>query len=95
MGVISYGIGQKKYGSSPMASTISCAGWIFHHMSRYREKFGCFERVKDNNASMEDKAIKWYQVREYLLDPKTWLLALFSLAQNIPTGDLVTFSASL
>ena len=32
-------------------------------------------------------------MRECLLDPKTWLLALFSLAQNIPNGGLVTFSA--
>lgn len=58
-----------------------------------REKFVCLERVKDNNTGMEDKTIKWYQVCECLLDPKTWLLALFSLAQNIPNGGLVTFSA--
>lgn len=58
-----------------------------------REKFVCLERVKDNNTGMEDKTIKWYQVRECLLDPKTWLLALFSLSQNIPNGGLVTFSA--
>lgn len=51
------------------------------------------ERVKTNNTGMEDKTIKWYQVRECLLDPKTWLLALFSLAQNIPNGGLVTFSS--
>ena len=58
-----------------------------------REKFVCLERVKDNNTGMEDKTVKWYQVRECLLDPKTWLLALFALAQNIPNGGLVTFSA--
>jgi MFS transporter, ACS family, allantoate permease len=58
-----------------------------------REKYVCLERVKDNNTGMEDKTIKWYQVRECLLDPKTWLLALFSLAQNIPNGGLITFSA--
>ncbi|KAL4938921.1 hypothetical protein BDV06DRAFT_231455 [Aspergillus oleicola] len=58
-----------------------------------REKFVCLQRVKDNNTGIEDKTIKWYQVRESLFDPKTWLLALFSLAQNIPNGGLVTFSA--
>ncbi|KAJ5143552.1 uncharacterized protein N7515_002339 [Penicillium bovifimosum] len=68
-------------------SPVTC--WYFSD----REKFVCLERVKDNNTGMEDKTIKWYQVRECLLDPKTWLLALFSLAQNIPNGGLVTFSA--
>lgn len=68
-------------------SPVQC--WYFSD----REKFVCLERVKDNNTGMEDKTIKWYQVRECLLDPKTWLLALFSLAQNIPNGGLITFSA--
>ncbi|KAJ5088918.1 Major facilitator superfamily domain general substrate transporter [Penicillium angulare] len=68
-------------------SPVQC--WYFTD----REKFVCLERVKDNNTGMEDKTIKWYQVRECLMDPKTWLLALFSLAQNIPNGGLVTFSA--
>ncbi|KAJ5281315.1 Major facilitator superfamily domain general substrate transporter [Penicillium angulare] len=68
-------------------SPVQC--WYFSD----REKFVCLERVKDNNTGMEDKTIKWYQVRECLMDPKTWLLALFSLAQNIPNGGLVTFSA--
>ncbi|KAL4862333.1 hypothetical protein BDV12DRAFT_203161 [Aspergillus spectabilis] len=68
-------------------SPVQC--WYFTD----REKFVCLHRVKDNNTGMEDKTIKWYQVRECLLDPKTWHLALFALAQNIPNGGLVTFSA--
>lgn len=58
-----------------------------------REKYICLVRIKGNNTGMEDKTIKWYQVRECLMDPKTWLLALFSCAQNIPNGALVTFAA--
>jgi MFS transporter, ACS family, allantoate permease len=58
-----------------------------------REKYVCLERLKDNNTGIEDKQIKWYQVRECLLDPKTWLLAFFSLIQNIPNGGLVTFAS--
>ncbi|PLB46274.1 putative allantoate permease [Aspergillus steynii IBT 23096] len=58
-----------------------------------REKLICLERVKDNNTGMEDKRFKWHQVKECLTDPKTWLLAIFSCAQNIPNGGLVTFSA--
>lgn len=51
------------------------------------------QRVKGNNTGLEEKKVKWYQVRECLLDPKTWLLALFAIAQNIPNGGLVTFSS--
>lgn len=58
-----------------------------------REKYICLQRVKGNNTGVEDKTFKWYQVRECLLDPKTWLLTLFSLMQNIPNGGLVTFSS--
>ncbi|KAJ5626865.1 Major facilitator superfamily domain general substrate transporter [Penicillium herquei] len=68
-------------------SPVQC--WYFSD----REKFVCLERVKTNNTGMEDKTIKWYQIRECLLDPKTWLLFLFSLAQSIPNGGLVTFSS--
>ncbi|EXJ91985.1 hypothetical protein A1O3_00535 [Capronia epimyces CBS 606.96] len=58
-----------------------------------RQKYVCLVRIQGNNTGLEDKKIKWYQVRECLLDPKTWLLALFSCAQNIPNGGLVTFAA--
>lgn len=58
-----------------------------------REKYICVTRLEANNTGLEDKTVKWYQVRECLLDPKTWLLALFAVAQNIPNGGLVTFSS--
>jgi MFS family permease len=64
-------------------SPVSC--W---YMSE-REKYVCLHRVQSNNTGMEDKFVKWYQVRECLVDPKTWLLALFAVAQNIPNGGLV------
>jgi ACS family allantoate permease-like MFS transporter len=58
-----------------------------------REKYVCVDRIRLNNTGLEDKKVKWYQVRECLLDVKTWLLALFAVAQNIPNGGLVTFSS--
>ncbi|KIW66176.1 hypothetical protein PV04_08377 [Phialophora macrospora] len=58
-----------------------------------RERYICVTRISGNNTGLEDKRLKWYQVRECLLDPKQWLLALFACAQNIPNGGLVTFSA--
>jgi MFS transporter, ACS family, allantoate permease len=51
-----------------------------------REKYVCLQRIKANNTGVEDKMIKWYQVRECLLDWKTWLIVIFACAQNIPNG---------
>ncbi|KAH0827737.1 putative transporter [Fonsecaea pedrosoi] len=58
-----------------------------------REKYVCLYRVRENNTGVEDKKVKWYQVRECLTDPKTWLLAIFAIAQNIPNSGIVTFAA--
>ncbi|KAF2087945.1 putative allantoate permease [Saccharata proteae CBS 121410] len=58
-----------------------------------RQKLICLQRVKDNNTGIEDKEIKWYQIRECVVDPKTWLLFIFAIAQNIPNGGLITFSS--
>ncbi|QKX60221.1 uncharacterized protein TRUGW13939_07364 [Talaromyces rugulosus] len=58
-----------------------------------REKYVCLERVRLSNTGIEDKKIKWHQVKECLLDPRSWLLAIFACAINIPNGGLVTFAA--
>lgn len=59
-----------------------------------REKYICLQRIRGNNTGVEEKdRIKWYQVRECLCDPRTWLLFVFAIAQNIPNGGLITFSA--
>ena len=54
-----------------------------------REKFVALDRVRGNNTGIEDKKIKWYQVRECVTDPKPWLLGLFACAANIPNGNLL------
>lgn len=51
-----------------------------------REKWVAIQRVKGNNTGVEDVKFKWYQVKELLTDPKTWLLVLFAAAQNVPNG---------
>ncbi|KAF5013811.1 hypothetical protein FDECE_230 [Fusarium decemcellulare] len=57
-----------------------------------REKYICLERVRKSNTGIEDKTIKWYQVKECLMDPKAWLISIFACAINIPNGGLVTFA---
>ncbi|KAL5338748.1 allantoate permease [Aspergillus crustosus] len=58
-----------------------------------REKYICLERVRKSNTGIEDKSVKWYQVKECLLDPKAWLISIAACALNIPNGTLVTFSS--
>lgn len=72
----------------------ACLLWIFLPDSPVsswqlsdREKWVAIQRVKDNNTGVEDVKFKWYQVRELLADPKTWLLVIFAAAQNVPNGE--------
>lgn len=51
-----------------------------------REKWIAIQRVKGNNTGVQDIKFKWYQVRELLCDPKTWLLVIFAAAQSVPNG---------
>ena len=54
-----------------------------------REKFIALQRVKDNNTGMEDKTLKPYQIKECILDPRTWLIVLFGAAQNVTNGKSI------
>ena len=54
-----------------------------------REKYICLERVRSSNTGVEDKNMKWYQVKECLTDPKVWLISIFACALNIPNGKAV------
>lgn len=46
------------------------------------------ERVQDNLTGIKSHHIKRYQVIEALLDPKTWILAMFQFTQNVPNGGV-------
>lgn len=50
------------------------------------------ERVQDNLTGIKSHKIKHYQVMEALVDPKTWLLALFQFTQNVPNGGVGSVS---
>ncbi|KAF5257814.1 hypothetical protein FOXYS1_11629 [Fusarium oxysporum] len=60
-----------------------------------RQKYIALDRVRDNMTGIENKEFKWYQVREAFTDYKTYLLFIFFLSMNIPTGGLVTFAAQI
>ena len=56
------------------------------------EKVFWIRRVSENKTGIVNKTWKWDQVREALLDPKTWIIFFFNIAINIPNGGLTTFS---
>lgn len=47
-------------------------------------------RVKDNGTGIENRAFKWVQFKEAVLDLKTWLLFLFAVTSNSPNGGLTS-----
>ncbi|KAM3555476.1 hypothetical protein ARSEF4850_005984 [Beauveria asiatica] len=48
-------------------------------------------RVQDNLTGIKNDELKWGQVREALLDPKTCFLVLIHFSSNIPNGGVTTF----
>lgn len=47
-------------------------------------------RVKENMTGIKSDKIKWGQVKEALLDAKTWLIVALLLASCIPNGAVTT-----
>ncbi|KAL2803130.1 major facilitator superfamily domain-containing protein [Aspergillus granulosus] len=49
-------------------------------------------RLKSNKAGYKSNKIDRDQIREALVDPKTYMLVVYILAANIPNGGFTTFS---
>lgn len=47
-------------------------------------------RVKENMTGIKSDKVKWGQVKEALLDVKSWLIVALQLASNIPNGAVTT-----
>ncbi|EEU36118.1 uncharacterized protein NECHADRAFT_53068 [Fusarium vanettenii 77-13-4] len=60
-----------------------------------KEKYIALARVQSNMTGIENREFKWYQVKEAFLDYKTYLLFLFYLCMNVPTGGLSAFAAQI
>ncbi|KAG0653025.1 putative transporter [Hyphodiscus hymeniophilus] len=58
-----------------------------------KEKYVAIHRVQNNKTGIENKQIKWYQVREALMDPKTWVLFVYQILIASFTGGLTTFAS--
>ncbi|EKG20334.1 Major facilitator superfamily [Macrophomina phaseolina MS6] len=69
---------------NPMSSRLSHA-----------EKVWAIERLRANQTGIENVHFKWAQVRECFTDPQTWLLALATIASNIPNATTSSFQATI
>lgn len=69
---------------NPMSSRLS-----------HSEKVWAIERLRSNQTGIENVHFKWAQVRECFADPQTWLLALVTIASNIPNATTSSFQATI
>ncbi|UPL03170.1 hypothetical protein LCI18_014104 [Fusarium solani-melongenae] len=80
----------------------ACLVWFFfpdqpvegRFLSR-KEAFIAVHRKKDDNTGIQNNVFKWYQVKEALIDWKSWVICLFFLCMNVSNGGLNTFSAQI
>ncbi|OJT05237.1 hypothetical protein TRAPUB_3975 [Trametes pubescens] len=56
------------------------------------EKILAVKRVAEAKLGVKNTQFKWYQIRHALVDPKTWLLFIASIAAQIPNGIVSNFS---
>lgn len=56
-----------------------------------KERRMAVERLRENQTGVENKHFKLYQVKEYLLDYKTYLFFGIGLVGNIPNGGISNF----
>lgn len=59
------------------------------------EKLRAIERVRDNQTGIENKRFKPGQMLECLCDPQTWLLAIITIASNVPGGAVGSYQATI
>ncbi|KAI0059519.1 MFS general substrate transporter [Artomyces pyxidatus] len=50
------------------------------------ERAKAVQRIKENQTGVENKRFKKEQMIEAIMDPKTWLFALFSALYNVPSS---------
>ncbi|GFZ50229.1 hypothetical protein JCM24511_07985, partial [Saitozyma sp. JCM 24511] len=58
----------------------------------HEEKLMIIGRMRRNQTGIENRTIKWDQVKETVLDYKTWMYFLVGFICNIPNGGISNFS---
>jgi sugar phosphate permease len=106
-GILAYGIGQIDSFPTWKAIFLLCGGitvlWgillllFLPDNIITAKRFGIQEKViligrgRLARTGVLSRSIKWYQIKEAFLDPQVWLLALFTLANEIVNGGIANF----
>ncbi|RAH70188.1 putative MFS transporter [Aspergillus aculeatinus CBS 121060] len=106
-GLITYGIGQMDGFPVWRAVFLICGGatilWgilmllflpnsiLSSKRFSVEEKIMLIGRGKQNQTGILNRSIKWYQIREALIDPQVWLLFLFTLLNETVNGGVANF----
>jgi sugar phosphate permease len=61
----------------------------------HAEKIWAVERLRGNQTGIENKRFKKAQAIECFKDPQTWLLALITIASNVPNGAVSSYQATI
>ncbi|WWC96612.1 hypothetical protein V866_003482 [Kwoniella sp. B9012] len=62
------------------------ARWLNDH-----QKYVSLERIRLNNTGTQSTTFKWSQVRECVLDPKTWFCVVNVFCISLVSGGITTF----
>ncbi|WOO82425.1 putative transporter [Vanrija pseudolonga] len=71
--------------------------WLFpRHPVKARfltedDKYVALERIRLNNTGTQNTDFKWSQVRECLVDPKSWMWLLMIFTVSVVSGGITTF----
>lgn len=57
------------------------------------EKVFVINRIRGNRTGIENKHLKWSQVREVFLDIRTWIISLIVISTNVPNGAVSSFQS--
>ncbi|KAJ9090753.1 hypothetical protein QFC20_007830 [Naganishia adeliensis] len=63
-----------------------------HRWFTHDERLMMIARLKRNQTGIENRVIKWNQIREAFFDYKTWIFFSLGLIGNIPNGGISNFS---
>ncbi|KAI4859975.1 major facilitator superfamily transporter allantoate [Hypoxylon rubiginosum] len=60
-----------------------------------RDRALALARVRLNRTGIMNRKFKWYQVREAMLDPQTWMLVVIQFLTNIPSGGVASYGTQV
>ncbi|KAJ5988334.1 MFS general substrate transporter [Penicillium waksmanii] len=58
----------------------------------HQEKLMLIARMRSSQTGIQSNKVEWYQIREALVDYKTWLFMLMGFVSAVPNGGISNFS---